>query len=253
MPTMIKTAITIVLALLAASVHAQALKILSAGAMKPAVLELVPAFEAKHGVKVDVINDTAGALVKRIEAGESFDVAFLTPAGLETLAAKAKIDPASVKVVGRVGIGVAVSAGAPHPPLQTVEQFKAALQSAKKIALIDPSSGGSSGIYLDGLFDRWGIRDAIRAKAVFLPGGLTAEKIVKGEADLAIQQASELMVVPGVELAGFLPDAVQNYTSYGYGIATNSQKLQLARAFVTAASSSEAGKIFRTKGVLPAQ
>src|SRR5262249_38835083 len=121
---MIRPALAILFTVLVAPVHAQALKVLSSGAMKPAVLELVPAFEAKHGVKIEVVNDTAGALVKRIEAGESFDVAFLTPAGLETLSTKGKIDPASVKVAGRVGIGVAVKAGAPHPPLQTVEQFK---------------------------------------------------------------------------------------------------------------------------------
>ncbi len=60
-----------------------------------------------------------------------------------------------------------------------------------------------------GLIERLGIAEAIRAKATIIPAGFTAEKLVSGEADLAIQQVSELMVVPGIDIAGPFPNEVQ--------------------------------------------
>ena len=168
------------LALHCASASAQALRVLSAGAFRQVVVSFVPAFEAADGVKVEVLNDTAGALLKRIAAGEAFDIVFLTPAGLDELARAGKVDAASVKSVAKVVMGVAVKAGQPLPPLATVEDFKQAVLRAHKVAYIDPASGGSSSIYLDGLFKRLGIADAVAAKAVLVPGGYAAERVASG-------------------------------------------------------------------------
>ena len=41
-------------------------------------------------------------------------------------------------------------------------------------------------------------------------GGLAAERVARGEAEIALQQASELRLVPSVKFAGMLPAAVQN-------------------------------------------
>ena len=72
------------------------------------LVALVPDFEASTGIKVELLADTAGALTKRVEAGESFDLLFLTPAGLTSLSKQGKVDPASIRSVARVAIGVAV-------------------------------------------------------------------------------------------------------------------------------------------------
>lgn len=236
-----------------APASAQTLRVLTAGAFKQVVVNFVPAFEAAHGVKVDVQNDTAGALLKRVTAGETFDVMFLTPAGLAELARAGKVDAASVKPVAKVVIGVAVKAGQPLPPLVTVEDFKQAVLRANKVAYIDPASGGSSGIYLDGLFQRLGIADAVKAKAVLVPGGYAAERVVSGQADMAIHQVSEILPVSGVVLAGLLPDEIQNTTTYGYGIALDTRLPDLARKFVGAMSTREAADVIRAKGMQPAQ
>ena len=228
----------------------QTLKVLTTGAFKQVVLEFVPKFEASTGVKVELQNDTAGALLKRVAAGEKFDVIFLTPAGLATLAQQGKVDPASVKTMARVAIGVAVKAGAPHPELATVEQFKQAVLNAQRVAYIDPASGGSSGIYLDGLFGRLGLAEQVRAKAVLVPGGLVAERVARGEADLAIHQVSEILPVAGVSLAGLLPQAIQNYTTYGYGLAADTKSAASAAALLATMSSTGADEIIRAKGML---
>ena len=56
------------------------IKVLTAGAFKQVLLALLPDFERTTGHKVMVQNDTVGALNKRIESGETFDLAVLTPA-----------------------------------------------------------------------------------------------------------------------------------------------------------------------------
>src|SRR3954463_8517890 len=109
-------------------------KILTAGAMKAVVLELVPQFEKETGHKAVVDNDTAGGLAKRIEGGEAFDVAVITPGALNELANKGKVVGDSRATVARVGVGVVVKEGAPLPDISTVDAFKRALIAAKSVA-----------------------------------------------------------------------------------------------------------------------
>lgn len=234
---------------LASQAHADTIKVLTTGAFKQVVVAMVPAFESSTGHKVEVANDTAGAIVKRIAGGESFDVLVLTPGGLKPLAADGKVAANSVVALANVAIGVAVKAGATAPEIGTVEQFKAALLAAKKVAYINPASGGSSGIYLDDLFKKLGIADAIHAKAVLVPGGLVADRLVNGEADLAIHQISEILPVKGATLVGPLPEAVQNYTTYAGAIATNGAHTEAAKAFLTSLSGPAAAAVLKEKGM----
>ena len=137
-------------------------KVLTAGAFKQVVLALVPDFETQTGNKVVVDNDTAGGLKKRIESGEAFDVAVITPVIVDDLAGAGKIAPGSRVNLATVGVGVVVKEGAPKPDVSTVEAFRSALLAAKSVAYIDPASGGSSGIYIDKLLERLGIADQVR-------------------------------------------------------------------------------------------
>lgn len=240
----------ILLTLLApALASAQALKVLSAGAIKPMVLAVAAEFEARTGTKVDVQNDTAGALLKRIQGGERFDLAILTDAGARRAAADGQA--ARAEALARVGIGMAVKRGAPLPPLADVEDFKRAILGARKLAYIDPQAGGSSGIYLQGLFQRLGLTDAVAAKAVLVPGGLTAQRILDGQADLAVQQASELAIVDGVVLVGMLPDAIQNFTTYAWALGRDSRAGDSADALAQALSQAAAAGRFKGIGMLP--
>jgi molybdate transport system substrate-binding protein len=237
---------------IAAPASAQTLKVLTAGAFKQVVVALVPSLEAKTGMKVEVDNDTAGALVRKVQAGEPFDVLVLPPGGLASLGKEGLVDPGSIKPVARVGIGVAVKAGSSRPALETVEQFKEAVLRARKVAYIDPASGGSSGIYLSGLFERLGIAADVRAKAVLVPGGLVAERLVSGEADLAIHQVSEILPVRGVDLVGPLPEGIQNYTTYAAGVSAKSRYAPAARLLLQTLTAPEAVEVIRAKGMTPA-
>lgn len=237
--------------LCAAPAHADQIKVLTTGAFKQVVVALVPQFEAQTGHKVTVDNDTAGALVKRIDGGEAFDVIVLTPGALKQYADKGRVLPASVATLAKVGIGLAVKAGAPVPEMKTVEQFKKILLDAQKVAYIDPAAGGSSGIYLTGLFQKMGITDQIKPKAVLVNGGLVATKLVSNEADVAVHQISEILPVAGVTLVGPLPDEIQNFTVYAGGVNAASAYQGAAQAFVSMMVGAGAAETIRAKGMLP--
>ena len=199
------------------------LRVLTAGAFKPVLLAVQPQFEQQTGHRLLIQNDTAGGLQKRVLEGEAFDVVISSPASLKAMREAGKVTRDEPPILARVAIGVAVRADAAVPDISSVNAFRHTLQQARKVAYIDPASGGSSGVYLDGLFERWGIRDEIRAKAVLVPGGLVATRLLDGSADLAIHQISEIKAVPQVRLVGALPKDIQNYTVYAAAASTQAQ------------------------------
>jgi len=229
------------------------LKVLTTGAFKPVVAALVADYERQSGDKVAVANDTAGALIKRIDGGETFDVLVLTPAALTDLTAKGKVAAGSPTNLARVAIGVAVKDGAARPDIGSVDAFKETLLKAKSVAYIDPAAGGSSGIYLDKLFQRLGIADAIRAKAVLVPGGLVAEKVVSGEAEIGVHQISEILAVKGAALVGPLPAEIQNYTVYAGGVSATTGHPDAAKKLLAVFSGDAARRVLMDKGMEPAQ
>src|SRR5512135_1963 len=164
-------------ALCTSAAAAAELKLLTAGAFKSTVLALLPDYEKASGNKVSVENDTVGALMKRIEAGESFDVVVMTTEAVDKLTGEGKVMSGSRTNLARVGVGVMVKAGASKPDISSVEAFKKALLDAKSISFIDPASGGSSGIYVEKLLERLGIADQVRPKEKLKQGGYVADYV----------------------------------------------------------------------------
>lgn len=228
------------------------IKVLSAGAFKQVVLALVPAFEKQTGHKVTVDNGTAGQLKKRIEDGEAFDVAVITPAVVDDLIGKGKIAAGSRVNLASVGVGVVVKEGAAKPDVSTVETFKQALLAAKSVAYIDPASGGSSGIYIDKLLVKLGIADQIRPKAKLKKGGHVADLIVSGEAELGLHQISEIVPVKGAVLVGPLPKEIQNTTTYAAGLSASAKDSEAAKALIGMLSGPAAATMLKSKGMEPA-
>lgn len=237
--------------LLAAPARAADLTVLTAGAYKNVVAAMIPGFEANTGDKVIVRNDTTGALIRRIEAGEPFDVVLISPSGLDQLAKAAKIVADSETKVAKVGVGVAVKQGAPKPDISTVAAFKAAMLGARSVAYIDPAAGGSSGIYVAKLFKTLGIADAIAPKAVLVNGGLAAEAVVDGRADIVVHQISEILAVPGATLVGPLPAEIQSETVYAGAVAVASGSKDAAQALLATLAGPAARAVLSAKGMEP--
>jgi molybdate transport system substrate-binding protein len=229
--------------------NAEEVKVLTAGAMKQVILAVGDEFQQDSKATLRIDNDTVGALVKRIEGGAPFDVAVLTPAAIGELSKAGKIGQGSE--LARVGIGVMVKAGAPRPHIGTLDAFKKALLDARSIAYIDPASGGSSGIYLARLFDRLGIADALKPKTKLKQGGLVADLIASGEAELGLHQMSEMVSVPGITVVGPLPAEIQNYTTYAAGVGTTAQSPAAAAALVAWLRRPAMAPVLQARGMVP--
>ncbi|HTS39869.1 MAG TPA: substrate-binding domain-containing protein [Xanthobacteraceae bacterium] len=240
------------LALSAGTAGAAEIKVLTAGAYKQIVLALQPDFEKRTGHTLIVDNGTVGQLTKRIEEGEAFDVVIASPGALDGLAKKGKIVPGIRVVLARVGVGVMVREGAPKPDIPTVEAFKKSLLAAKSVAYIDPASGGSSGIYLAGLFEKLGIADQLKPKAKLIFGGLVAEHVAKGEAEIGIHQMSEIVPVKGVTLVGALPAEIQNFTTYAGGLGAATGVAEPAKDLIRTLAGPAAAPVLKSKGMAPA-
>jgi molybdate transport system substrate-binding protein len=235
------------LSTLAAPARAADLKVLTAGAMKQVILASAGEFQEVTKNTLNIDADTVGALVKRIQQGTAFDVAVLTPAAIDQLAKEDKIERGSA--IARVGIGVMVKAGAPAPDIGNLEAFKHALIEAKSIAYIDPASGGSSGIYLARLFEQLGLADVLKPKTKLKQGGLVADLVASGEAELGLQQMSEIVSAPGVTVVGPLPPDVQNYTTYAAGIAVDAPSSAAGRALIAWLTRPAMKLILQAKGM----
>lgn len=233
----------------ASNVPAAELKVLIAGAFKPVLAAVAADYERQSGNHLVIDNDTGGALARRIAGGEQFDLVVLPSAALDQLAGEGKLLAGSAAPLAKVGIGVAVKRGAPLPDIGTVSALRQSLLDARKVAYIDPAAGGSSGVYLVQLFDKLGVAAELKAKAVLVPGGLVAQRVVSGEADLGLHQISEILAVPDAVLVGPIPAAVQNYTVYAGGVSASSRQQAAAQAVLTMLQGAGARDAMQTRGM----
>jgi len=244
------TALTLVMPELA---KAAEIKVISGGAFKQVLAALAAQYEKESGNKLDIAYQTVGQHLALIRDGkEEFDVAVLTPDAIDGLAKEGKVVPGSRTDLAKVGVGVAIKAGAPLPDIASVDAFKRSLLAAKSVAYIDPNAGGSSGIYVARLLERLGIAAAVNAKAKLIQGGAVADHIADGEAEIGIHQISEILPVAGVTLVGPLPADIQNYTVYAAGVGTAAKDGAAARALVRFLSGPHALPIIKAKGMEPA-
>jgi molybdate transport system substrate-binding protein len=229
------------------------MKVISGGAFKQVLNDLLRQYTKETGRKVDVTYQTVGQHLKLIAAGdETFDVAVLTPEAIDALAKEGKVVAGSRVDLAKTGVGVVVKQGTPLPDISTVDAFKRTLLAAKSVAYIDPKAGGSSGIYVAKLLETLGIAKEVNAKAVLVHGGAVATHIVDGEAEIGIHQISEILAVKGAVLVGPLPAAIQNFTVYSAGVSSASADQAGATALVKFLSGPHALPIIKAKGMEPA-
>jgi molybdate transport system substrate-binding protein len=228
--------------------------VLSTTAMKTAFEELGPAFEQETGYRLKVAFGPSLQLEKRLGDGEGADVAIVTHAGAQALIAQGRGTGGSLADLARSFIGVCVAKGAPRPDLSSAEAFTAAMLRTKSIALSKPVGGGASGAHMASVFERLGIAAAIKDKSIYGaggPAGLVGLIVARGDAEIGIQQMAELMAVPGVDIIGPLPLALQSVTQFSGFVPTAALNPQGGRAVIDFLRRPAAKAVIKAKGLEP--
>jgi molybdate transport system substrate-binding protein len=224
------------------------IKVMTSNALRAALGELAPAFERAHGHKIAASFDPAQRMLKRIAAGETADLAISNTLAINQLTKEGVIAAGSRRTLARFGIGIAVRAGAPKPDIGSAEAFKRALLDAKSVAC---TVEGASGIHFTKLIEQLGIAEQVNAKARRRAGGLIGELVAGGEAELAVQQIPELLAVPGIELVGPLPQALQVNSVLEAGVFTASNQPEAAKALIEFLATPNSLRVFKAKGFEP--
>jgi molybdate transport system substrate-binding protein len=238
------------------SADAAEIRILSSGSLKGALSQLVPAFQKSSGGTAAVEYGPAGAIAGRIQKDEAADVVILSRSQLEKLEGNGKVASGSLVNIAGISLGVAVRKGAPKPDLSNVEAFKQALLSARSIGYRDPATGSTSGTYTASLLERLGLAQDLKPKLVLdRTEGDVPENVflgvAKGDVDMQIGQITEIVIAPGVDLAGPLPGEIQNTTLMAAGISTTSKVPADAKALIGFISSPSAAAVLKASGFQP--
>jgi molybdate transport system substrate-binding protein len=231
------------------------IKVLSTTAMKMVFEALAAGYERDTGNRLNVILGPSAQLEKRLAEGEAADVAILARPGAEDLIGRGKIAPGSLVAVARSSIGIAVPKGAAKLDISTAESFKRALLAAKSIAVSKPVGGGASGAHMAKVFAQLGITEAMTAKAKYGSGGaagLAGLVVLRGEADIGIQQMAELMAVAGIDVVGPLPAELQSVTEFTGAIPSGASHPQAGRDVIDLLTTPAAKGVIKAKGLEPA-
>lgn len=225
------------------------LKVLSSMATRELLNELTSGYQRSSGQAVT--SEAAGGVdvAKRVRAGEAVDVVVLSSTAIDSLIAAGSLLPDSRTDLVKSGVSIAVRAGAPRPDVTGEEALKRAVLAAKGVSY----STGPSGVYLENLFERWGILPQIRGRIVVAPPGVPVGSLVaSGAVELGFQQLSELMTLPGIDVIGPLPPGIQTITIFSGAISCGCTRPELARALLDYLASPPVSDTKRRNGMDPA-
>ena len=204
-------------------------------------------FEAANASKVAITYEGGPALVGKVRSGGDLDLAILPPQAIDDLVKEGKIAGGRADILIS-GVGLAVKAGAPKPDISSAEALKKALLAAKSVA----HSKAQSGIYFLSVLDRLGIAEQMKSKLVVVESGPVGLAAAKGDAEIAIQQVTELMPVEGVDVVGPLPAELQARIVYAAGIPVGAKQPEAAKALIKFFASPAAVPVIKAKGLGPA-
>ena len=228
--------------------EAPGVEVMSTLGLMGVLRELAPGYEKATGARIAAAFAPTTALTEQIRAGEAADVAILTAAAIDELTQDGILSADGRFDLARSVVGVAVRAGAPKPDIGTPGAFTRALLDARSLAY---SRAGASGIFFADLIRRLGIAERVNAKATVIPSGLTGELAARGEVEVAIQQVSELMEVPGVDIVGPLPAELDAATVFSGALFAASPRKGAGMALLRFLSAPDAAPVYARKGLEP--
>ena len=224
--------------LLATPADAGDLTVISAGAVRGLIAQIIHDYSRQSGQTFDFTVGTTGQLRAIISSGQHADLVITSAPLMGELEKTGNITSDSRADLGRVGLGVVVRDGPGIPDVSTADAFKRAMVDAARIAITDPAVGAVYDPHLNDVYRRLGITDVVAKKAVAERGGKeVAEAVAGGRADIGVTFISEILPIKGAKLAGPLPSDLQAYVVYATAIPKASAEPAAARAFIDALTS----------------
>jgi molybdate transport system substrate-binding protein len=244
-----KSIIIAAFCLLAGTASAAEIKVISGGAVEPGVEAFAQLVRRDLGHELRILYNTAPQIAKRLSAGEKYDILVSPPATIETAIGEGRVVPETRVKVGRVGAGIIVRAGVPAPDVATVDALQQVLLEADSVVY----NTASTGIYLDKLFVKMNIADALKPTTTRYPtGAAVMEHVIKGKGkEIGFGAMTEIRLYEpkGIRLVGPLPAAIQNYTSYEAVQMTGATAAEAARAVLRHLATPAAKAAFTAGGV----
>lgn len=224
------------------------MKILCTQALEGAFPTILP-----HLPGDQVIYGTTGQLVAELEAGRGGDLLLAARPALEELATLGKVAAGSLTDIASTPVAIGIREGVGKLDLSSVDALKKLLLAAGPIAYPDPAGGGVSGVHFAHMLDRLGIAEEVNRHAILVKaGGVAAEYLVSHQAALAVQMVSELMMVPGIEIAGTLPGEYAKVISFSGAVVSGAAHAQEALDVIQALKTPAAKQILESAGLTPA-
>lgn len=225
------------------------LYILSGGAAQGLVGRLQPAFEARHGCRIEGSFGAVGLMKEKLLAGDLCDLLILSDALIRGLVAEGRVDPASVRPVGEVQTGLAVKEGQPPVEARSAEDLKALLQAAPAIYFPDPQKA-TAGIHVMKVLQALGLAGDAHKLRTFPNGAAAMAALAQAPEAGAVgsTQVTEILITPGVRLSGLLPAPYELTTTYTAAVPRDARDPQLARDLIDALTAPEAQPARRACG-----
>lgn len=231
-----------------AAAKAAELRVIAGGSITGLLNELGPQFEKASSHRLSIHFDSTPNIIARVNSGTPFDLAIVPIDVFKDAAAKAHFVPGPTIDIARVGYGVAVRAGAAKPDVSTPDALKKTLLDASSIAFVPSSAAGA---YVIKVFERLGIAEEMKAKTRAQAGPpQIAPAVANGEAELGVFLTNVLMA-PGVELAGSFPADLQQELIFTAAVAAEAKEADAAQAFIRFLTTPAAAAVIKAKGMNP--
>lgn len=247
MKTLTRTFVFVAALASATVANAAEIKVFCTNGVRAVVEELLPQFEKTTGNKVVISFEPSTQIKKRIDAGETFDVAFMTTTLIDEAIKAGKLQFESRRFIARSGLGLSIRSGAKKPDIGSVDAFKKTLVAAKSITY---ATQGASAAPFEALMAKLGIESQVKPKYNLRnTAAQVGEAVAGGTVEIGVAPVSEILPVKGVDLVGPFPKDVQSYVELTAAVGTGAKEKDAGSKLIAFLLSPGNAAVIKAKGM----
>jgi molybdate transport system substrate-binding protein len=222
-------------------------RVLASNGFKAVLEQVRPQCERSIGRPLAIEYNSSTGLKQKMDAGQGFEVAIVTTELMDTLVKERKIAAGSTAALAKAGVGVGIRKGAAKPDIRTAESMKKTLMNVKSMTYAED---GASRTYVERMFQKMGIAEAMKAKTVLEQGsGRATARVADGKTEMVLTLSSEILPVAGIELVGGLPKEYQEYVGFSAGVGAGAANKDAAETVIKFLASAPVVAALKAKGM----